>query len=479
MSMVQVSLDQVLSALEGSLRSIDLRAAVVQTEKIQSLVTGIRISSRSVSAIKDRHAKLVKDLGRGEAGSFKVLYHALPLSSLDTIQSELRQGMLTFVGQKIFFPQVIMSPDLRGNIRRDHHVIRAWDASPVPAFYSYLRFTPPVSHPDLLTADIRRAFGVRSVTEVVDAFLELNYSGQESVDFFVYVEMPARIADVSLTGRTVRVQVEAEKHLGSPRLCVNTYDSSGLKLLESRIPGLELIRDDGPFVLLGAEATFSSVRDNDHICCVLTHDLLPELDEITNRNRDLARAEERNPLLESVRKFWDINKVYEQAVQPFFTKPAKVHIGPQDVFQKAIARLLNLAGFQAFDLERKDKIYHAGTKVEQATVDLLAYHPSEKILLLGACTIGVPKTEDYEKLLHAREIFKASLTPEIPLYIAPVLFTMQENISPFRADMATAGLRILNTRDLEALTRHIDSGHEVKFIYFLKSLSPTALADMT
>ena len=89
------------------------------------------------------------------------------------------------------------------------------------------------------------------------------------------------------------------------------------------------------------------------------------------------------------------------------------------------------------------------------------------------------KTEDYEKLLHAREIFKVSLTSAIPLYIAPVLFAMQENISPFRANMVTVGLRILNTRDLEALTKLIDKGHEAKFIYFLKSQISNTLAEIT
>lgn len=479
MGVVQVSLEQVLSALKESLQSIDLRAAVIHAGNYENVFTGIRVSSRSASEVEDRHRRLLESLGPGEAGSFEVLYGALPFSCIDEVLQELQQGTLTIADKKISLSRGInVSSELRGDIQRNHGLVRHWGSVPNSAFLSSRQLDIPKDRSGLL-ADIRRVLGVRSVGGSIDAFLELNDAGRSSVHFFTYVEMPARITHVSLAGRTLKTEIAVDKRFGRLRLCANLYASSGGRLLESQFPDFQLVSDHGPSLQFRTEAVFGSIHDSDFLECVLTHEQLPEIDEVNGRALELMQAEERNPLLESLRKFWDINKLYEQAVQPFLTKRTKVDVGPQDVFQKAIARLLNLAGFQAIDLERQDRIYHAETKVERATLDLLAYHPSEKILLLGACTIGVPKTEDYEKLLHAREIFKASLTPEIPIYIAPVLFTMQENVSPFRTDMATAGLHMLNTRDLEALTRLIDAGKEVKFIYFFKSPIATVLADMS
>lgn len=158
MSVVQVSLDQVLSALKESLHSIDLRAAVVHADKLQSLVTGVRISARSVSAAKERQIKLIKDLGQGEAGSFKVLYDALAFSRLNDVLQELEQGRLTVAGYQIHFPDAIRGDSLRGYVTRNQHFVRAWDGSPVPAFYSYLKFSPVGFRSDLLRVKRGRIF---------------------------------------------------------------------------------------------------------------------------------------------------------------------------------------------------------------------------------------------------------------------------------------------------------------------------------
>src|SRR3989338_5052960 len=211
MSIVQVSLEQVLSALKGSLHSIDLRAAIVRTDKPESIITVIRISPRSMLAVQERHGILLNNLGQGEGASFRILYDVLPFARLNEVLTELAAGTLTVAGNMIHLQERIISDKLRGDINRYHHAVRPWSATAAPAFYSYLKFGLLEHSFDGLTADVRQAFGARSVGESTDAFLELKDSGQELGKFLIHVEMPARIASVLLAGSTIRTQIEAVK----------------------------------------------------------------------------------------------------------------------------------------------------------------------------------------------------------------------------------------------------------------------------
>lgn len=478
MNVLPVPLEQVVSGLRPSLHSIDIRAAVSRLNSgWQSALTGLRISPRPVEAVKQRYIELEGRFGKRQTESFKVLLQAFPLTELDRILSELARGSTAVEGEQIPFSGERRFDGRQGWIQRYHQLVRPWEEESWPAaYYSAGKMSAAYHQPEIIAA-IRGSLGLASVEEMVDAFLGVRGSSTHDVDVFIHIQMPARIRTLKAVGRAIEVHVVAENSLRCLQLFLSRKDSRGTTLLEHQELGLEQVGSDGLFNLLRAKGQLSSVNGDDLISCVLTHESQLEIDEETGGLRKFMPAVERNPLLECLEKFWNMEKLYQQIERPYETGTRKVRERPQDAFQKSVARLLNLAGFQAIDLEREDQLRHPETNVGRATIDILAYHPGHKILLLGACTINPPKAEDFEKLLHAKAILGSMFSSESPMRLTPVLFSGQENVSPFKGEATTQGLRILNAGDLAVFCRLVESGEEERFLHFLESPFDTELRE--
>lgn len=98
-------------------------------------------------------------------------------------------------------------------------------------------------------------------------------------------------------------------------------------------------------------------------------------------------------------------------------------------------------------------------------------------MLLGACTINPPKAEDIDRLLHARALIRKLFSSESLLRLVAVLFSGQENISPFKDQAGAQGLKMLNSRQLTVLRKLVEKGEEERFVRFLESPSNTELSE--
>lgn len=470
MSVVQISLEQVLSGLKQSFYSIDIRTAINKDNLgiIHHALTGIRISTRSVEAVRQRYTDLERKYGGRQAARFGILWEVFPFIELDRIASGLAlSGELTVEQHKLRLSRSINIKSLTGRVERRADYVRPWDEEQWPGMYC---FTGDRSHTsEDITADIRGTLGFRSADEMVDTFLEVSGSSNRRLDLFIYVEMPARISHVQAIGRALVIEVAAEKNLGNFHLFLSRRDPSGQRVIENVKLELDQVGETQPFVLFRTMLAPEQARDEESISCVLTHGSVPELDEVIGRFREFLPPQEKNPLLECLKQFWDMEKLYQQVERPYDLPTYRMEIRPQLAFQKSVARLLSLAGFRTIDLERDDRMYHPETNVERATIDILAFHQASGILILGACTIYVPKTEDYDKLLHATAILKKLFPRESHAQLVPVLFSAQENISPFRGDAAKMGMRLMNVHELTVLRQLVESGDEDKFVAFLNS----------
>lgn len=468
MAVVKVGLDQVLAGLKGSLHTIDVRSAVKKVDSGWAhVLTGIRISARSVEAVKQRYIELEKKFGRKQTSRFRILWEVLPITELDRISSELASNALTVEQEQLRLHHSTNFRDLKSWVERRYPFVKPWTSEHWPGLYCFSGDSSPVA--EELTADIRSTVGLRSVNEMLDAFLEVSNSGRHRLDLFVHVEMPARISNVIWVGQTVHVEVTAEENLRNLHLFLCRYDSNGTTPIANIELPLDAATQTDRFILSQTTVALESATDQDIVSCILTHEIVPELDEVTGRLRDFMPPQEKNPLLECLKQFWDMEKLYQQVQRPYELSTHRVEVRPQLAFQKSVARLLNLAGFQAVDLERDDKMYHPETNVERATIDVLAYHKDSRILVLGACTIYVPKTEDYDKLLHATTVLGKLFPKDSLVRLVPVLFAAQENVSPFRGEVAQMGMRLMNVHELTVLRKLIEKGDEDRFIYFLTS----------
>lgn len=282
MGVVQVSLEQVISGLGQSFHSIDSRVAASRSlPSWRPALTGLRISSRPVEEVTRRHAELDKSLGKRETESFRIFLQAFPFKELEQILRELAEASLTVEGEQITFSGGRRFESLKGSIKRDHELVRPWKEEGWPALYYSAGARSTVYNEPEMTAEIRRSLGLTSVQELVDAFLEVRESSDHAFDFFIHVEMPARIKAVEAVGQTLSVQVAAEQNLRNLNLFLSRKDFRGITLLEHQKLALEQVECEGRFAFFQAKARLASVSESDVISCVLTHERVPELDEET------------------------------------------------------------------------------------------------------------------------------------------------------------------------------------------------------
>jgi hypothetical protein len=293
-------------------------------------------------------------------------------------------------------------------------------------------------------------------------FLELNeheiYSS--NIPLFLYVEMPAQL-DVHHSEKFgLEVTVRAEQQLDRMTLSVVTNEWGHVP---QKLP-LALIGKDGTFSLYRTDPFCKNSHPDNELACTLSHDTVSVLDEVHGRIKRFMAPAEKSPLLTCLSQFWDMSTYYERINHPHKIESKKVEHRPQRVFQRAVATLLTLSGFQAVDPGEEEILREPSTKVQRGTLDILAYHPASKNLILGACTLNPPKNEDIENLLETEAILRRCFPGESPVKLVPIVFSGQEKDPVHHSDVL-----ILNAKRLMKLTQLVKENNEDAFLRMLEA----------
>lgn len=455
---VSSTLVQLLSGLINSFQSIDIRCAVKKYEPgWLSLLASIRISARPLDAIQERYQELENDGLERNADPFRILWQAYPIDQIERILTELASAQLSIEGESVRFPEKVESDKLRGQLEYAPNLVLPWDGERWPAtvYYSSGVRTLYFSDPDI-AAGVRRS-GWRSAEEMVAHFLGLNprqlYS--TNIPLFFYVEMPAKIEVRASVNKMPDILLRTQPTLNDFTLYLSTDRHKGRPFT---MP-LENYGHEGIWTLHRSSLELAKLEPDDIFSCTLSHPVVPVLDEVTGCLRNFMPIAYLNPLLLCLRHFWDMNE-FSDRLERAYDKPSgkKVH-NAQHVFQEAVAQLLTLAGFQTIDLGREEFIRGNGSEVRRATLDILAYHAGSKTMILGACTINPPKTEDIQGVLETMSILRSKFPADAQVHFVPMVFSIQEQEPLNHEDV-----RILNARKIRKLRTIIDSGQENLFI---------------
>ncbi len=455
-------LTQLLKGLGDSLQSIDIRCAVKRVEAgWLSLLTAIRISARPLEEIHKRYKELETDGLRRNADPFRILWQCYPINKVEDILRQLASAQLSIKEELVRFPQQEEANKLSGQQEFTSNLLMPWDRERWPAIVYYSNGTRTIYFSDSdITAEVRRN-GWRSTEEMVAHFLELNLQNLycTGIPLLLSVDMPAKI-DVSRSAHSMpHVLTRAHPGLKGLTLNLNTDRQRG----KPSLMPLERYGREGFWIIYRSSLEPLKLEPDDCFHCTLNHPVIPVLDQVTGFLRNVMPIAYVNPLLLCLRQFWDMAAFSERLERPFDNLPGKRDHNAQHVFQEAITRMLTLAGFQAIDLGKDEFIHGNGTKVRRATLDILAYHASSKTMILGACTLTPPKTEDIQGVLETMAILISKFPDGPQIHFVPIVFSTQEQESEDRE-----GVRILNGRKIRKLKNLIDTGHENQFIHTLE-----------
>ena len=459
---VSLTLAQLLSGLGNSFQSIDIRCAVKKYEPgWLSLLTSIRISARPLEAIQTRYQELESDgLGRN-ADPFRILWQAYPIDQIERVLTELASAQLSIEGESVRFPEQVEADKLRGQLECAPNLVLPWDGKrwPATAYYSSGVRTLYFSDPEI-AAGVQRN-GWRSAEEMVAHFLGLNHQHLYStnIPLFFYVEMPAKIEVRASVNTMPDILLRTQPTLNDFTLYLSTDRDQGRPL---RMP-LEKYGQEGIWALHRSPLELAKLEPDDIFSCTLSHPVVPVLDEVTGCLRNFMPIPYLNPLLLCLQQFWDMNGFSDRLERAYDKSSSKRDYNAQHVFQEAVAQLLTLAGFQTIDLGKEEFIRGNGSEVRRATLDILAYHAGSKTMILGACTIIPPKTDDIQGVLEIMSILRGKFPGDAQIHFVPMVFSIQEQ-EPLNHE----NVRILNARKIRKLRAIIDSGQENQFIQSLQ-----------
>lgn len=459
---VSLPLPELLSGLADSLQSIDIRCAVKKYEPgWLSLLTAIRISARPLEPIRERYKELEHDGPGRNAEPFRILWQVYPIDQLERILTELSFAQLSVEGESVRFPQPVQPDKFQRRFEHTPDLVMPWDGSRWPATYycSSENRTIPFSDAEITVAVRRSGWG--STEEMATHFLGVNHERiySTSIPLFVSIEMPAKIE--------VRTSVN-----GIPEFLIHTQPNLsdfGLFLRTDRQRGkpitmpLESCGEEGIWSLHRSSLEPAKLEPDDIFSCTLSHRLVPVLDEIGGYLRNFLPIPYLNPLLVCLRQFWNMNAFSERLERAREKDSAKRHHNPQHVFQEAVAHMLTLAGFQTINLGEEEVIRASGTKVERATLDILAYYSGSKIMILGACTLTPPRTDDIRGVLETMAILRGNFPADAQVHFVPMIFSNQEQECENHDQV-----RILNARKIRKLRTLIETGHENQFVQSLQ-----------
>lgn len=459
---VSLTLVQLLSGLTNSFQSIDIRCAVKKYEPgWLSLLTSICISARPPEAVQERYHELENDGLERNADPFRILWQAYPIDQIEKILAELASAQLSIEGESVPFPEKIESDKLRGQLEYSPNLVLPWDGERWPAtfYYSSGARTLYFSDPEI-TAGVRRS-GWRSAEAMVAHFLGLNHQQlySTSIPLFFYVEMPAKIEVRASANTMPDILLRTQPRFNDFTLYLSTDRHQGRPL---KMP-LEKYGQEGIWALHRSPLDLVKLEPDDIFSCTLSHPVVPVLDEVTGCLRNFMPIPYLNPLLLCLQQFWDMNGFSDRLERAYDKPSGKKDHNAQHVFQESVAQLLTLGGFQTIDLGKEEFIRGDGSEVRRATLDILAYHTGSKTMILGACIINTPQTNDIQGVLETMSILRGKFPADAQVHFVPMIFSIKEQES-----MNHEEVRILNARKIRKLRTIVESGQENQFIQSLQ-----------
>jgi hypothetical protein len=252
--------------------------------------------------------------------------------------------------------------------------------------------------------DLRRYLSTRaysSLSEAIASFLGLNKNNHNSFASEVYLWVPI-LADVkrarwnphgSVTC-TYEAPPEVKSHFWlAAKISWNGSDQRELPLS----PPIEAGSD------WEMEVETEHIEDETaRVDVALVHQSLGIINNHAWFVRDLIPHKKINPLWMLLQRFCSADEFARLLATPGLGQDSENR--PQRLFEMRVSWVLSAFGFVSVLLGPHECLRDPGTRVERGSLDLIAFHPQKRVLILGACKINAAKESDYDNLVNVRAL---------------------------------------------------------------------------
>jgi hypothetical protein len=421
--------DQLLPMVSQTYQSIDLRvAAVREGDTWWNAFAVLRFCSLSPLKARAQLKEALNGRVRIETDHFRIETAVLPYSSLNRIQTAAREGSLHLGKLSARLREPLDWRALQPSyLRVGASIVRSLNRTEWPGVEVVRGQTPSHQlHDDVVCREVA-SLGYEMPYDAIAALCGANVwpNTSHSGDVYIWLPVYACITDGSLAPTSGQLTVGALKHrrLKAVQAAFVMKPQPPNEQPERRwTANLARSEKSGSEVqAVAATVSVGSCDSNSIIEVKLVHKEIGEIDRWSKTVSDLLPRPQTNPLFEALKRFCD-----ESQLEALLIQPSAVHskrVKESAAFEHHVAWMLNLLGFRAIALGEYERLAPPGSKVQQASVDILALSDSGSRFLVVGCTLNVPKTEDFTNLRNACAILRSEVFPSTTIQVVPVLFT--------------------------------------------------------
>lgn len=476
-----MTLREFLQWTKGSYKSIDVRCAAAQVEDHwQNALTIVRFSHKQKTKIEERHQQLLSKWGEVGTSRFKILLSAFDISQLELICDAFSNGKCPAFSATSVEIALGQQVDIM-SLKTEHTNVasfvqeREWMAlSPMMGNHLNNLYSDSGIKKSLWSIGFVAESTDREAYEVIGEFLEVDYQPGTGFNLLVVAPLYARLEmDFKVESNGCEFKVAFHR-------CFDKSLEVDVVVREDR----QLKYKDGPFSVSAGES-----EDMDGDLKLWTKRVqvpkLTEMDSVqisllsinprlilqsrTRRVRDLLGMKgidpAQNPLLSALRRFFlGKERIHER---DYLTTEDGDR--PQDTFEQKIAKLLNLCGYSTArigHIKELEILKDKTSSSDRGKADILAYSERVNSLLLVECTKEIPRQDDVFKLKTAATVLQHEVFDGTSVRVIPLVFT---DVPQFEIK-ETAGVRLLNSRDIDGIFSDVlmwQKVDQITFKYFL------------
>jgi hypothetical protein len=428
--MSSLTVSDVLEAFSPSLRSADLRVVAVKPEKHWiNVITSMFLSCKSREEIeseqKQVRGKLLKD-----TSNFRILLGCFPFQMLPSVFEGFKSGEILIRRMRTKFKEI--DPYELGVNPYHPNYLREIEEWKLVGSQAQQKID------DILWNIIERQNGqarLHGYTDIYQLISETLRIGDfhrgRNRGLVIGIPMPARIADVSLDGSSVKIKTKKDCSLKDLQLNLSLervnprngrYEpvEGGRKIelvkKSKRLPTHEICHVTNSIQL-------TDLRPNDMIEVKLLHKKAPTLD-MGGTRLYVPLENPVEPFARVLNAFCSMEIFRELLLNP---ERAKGKTRPNTIFENAVSWLLSLIGFSILPLGRTPfehlRIPETGYKV--GSVDIVAYRENECLLLID-CDTSMPDEKKIRYLKAVKDHFRFIQDEYKRLNIVSVIFTPRD-----------------------------------------------------
>lgn len=476
-------LSEILGPFKGFYQTVDVRTAIVkQEDSWRAICLAVRLLPDTINCARAKFHEIEGRFGKVDSPHIKILQDcysfdqfgtvAAGLTNEDITQGEVR-ALLDKTVDLVSLPGCIEARSLRDRSRPDSDEWPVFRASTSPSN------GVPLHHLLQGTREILRAVelaGYRDPYSAIRHLVQIDFGSSHPVLVLVVVEAAIPISlvdvrasrgekgvlvvDISVTGDQTPVRVR----------CTIRQERRDLRqrIMQQQTVGFAPSGTHGNWWKWKGRTHLECLEGgwyhNDWIYVELVHEDIGRLYWEGFPVRELLRPEERNPLFVALTKFCQWEQIKHLLESPDTVRaPAGVNLKNKGrLFEISVQWLLSCLGFMAIWLHGYEKVQDG--EFDYGSIDCLAYHNGENVLLLVNCTTAPPDPHDVNRHLELQHLFQRKFFDNTTVRVRSVLFTSAYNPEEEAVHYTPGLVKIFYREHITKLLALVESGQERRIL---------------